>query len=74
MENVKIVRKPVDFGGTGSIDWKYSTAKPNKPSKNAESLLQTKSKFFLRFNKMFQIIKLRDCCISLLNMTVYFWR
>jgi hypothetical protein len=40
MENVKIVRKPVDFGGTGSIDWKYSTAKPNKPSKNAESLLQ----------------------------------
>jgi hypothetical protein len=36
-------------------------------------LLQTKSKFFLRFNKMFQIIKLADCCISLLNMTVYFW-
>jgi hypothetical protein len=40
MENLKVVKRLVDFGGSGSIDWKYSTAKPNKPSKNAESLLQ----------------------------------
>ncbi len=71
MENVKIVRKPVDFGGTESTDWKYSTAKPNKPLKNAESLLQL-SQSFLRFNKMFQIIKLTNYRILLLQMTVYF--